>query len=102
MNDVGNALVEVLLDGVRGVPVSRSRRFFAWLAKLTNPPVGLRIVSDDGGAFTGFIVVEKNVPIAVLALRVGTASPVALSDPARLRHPHGGPSWSADDCDLFA
>ena len=103
MSGVGDALVDVVLDGARDRRVSRVRRLLGWAAKLTKPPVGVRLVSDDGGAFTGFVIVEHNKPIAMLAIRVGSATPrhqMMPSEPGYFRPVHGEPPWPADD-DLF-
>lgn len=102
MSDVGDALVDVVLDGARDQRVSRMRRLLGWAAKLTKPPVGVRLVSDDGGAFTGFVIVEHNKPIAMLAIRVGTAAPrsqMMSTEPAYYRPVHGEPRWRPDDGD---
>jgi hypothetical protein len=103
VSEVGDALVDVVLEGARDRRVSRMRKLFGWAAKLTKPPVGVRIVSDDGGAFTGFVIVEHNNPIAMLALRVGTATPRAQMmppEPGYSRSVHGESRWRPDD-DLF-
>ncbi len=96
MSGVGDALVDVVLDGARDRRVSRMRRLLGWAAQLTKPPVGVRLVSDDGGTFTGFVIVEHNQPLAMLAIRVGTAAP----PPAYLRPVNGEPRWRPDDDDL--
>ena len=104
MSGVGDALVDVVLDGARDRRVSRMRRLLGWAAKLTKPPVGVRLVSDDGGAFTGFVIVEHNKPIAMLAIRVATAMPrpqMMSAEPGYFRSVHGEPRWRRDDDDLF-
>ena len=103
MSGVGDALVDVVLDGARDRRVSRMRRLLGWAARLMKPPVGVRLVSDDGGAFTGFVIVEHNKPIAMLAIRVGTAprpQPIA-AEPGDFRSVHGEPRWRPDDDGLF-
>ncbi|MBX3230677.1 MAG: hypothetical protein KIT84_00555 [Labilithrix sp.] len=100
MSGVGDALVDVVLDGARDGRVNRVRRLLGWAARLTNPPVGVRLVSDDGGSFTGFVIVEHNKPIAMLAIRVGTAPPrhqMTSTEPGYFRPVHGEPRWPADD-----
>ncbi len=104
MSDVGDALVDVVLGGARDTRVSRMRRLLGWAAKLTRPPVGVTLVSDDGGAFTGFVIVEQNKPIAMLAVRVGTVNhrPHTMStEPAYYRPVHGEPRWRPDDDNPF-
>jgi hypothetical protein len=73
VSGIGDALIDVVLDGARKDRGRHVRRLFAWAAKLAKPPVGVRLVSDDGGDFTGFVIVDANRPIAMLALRVGTS-----------------------------
>ncbi len=104
MSGVGDALVDVVLDGARDLRVTRMRRLLGWAAKLTKPPVGVRLVSDDGGAFTGFVIVEHNKPIAMLAIRVGTATPrpqMMPTEPGYFRSVHGESRWRPDDDDLL-
>ena len=104
MSGVGDALVDVVLDGARDGRVSRMRRLLGWAAKLTKPPVGVRLVSDDGGAFTGFVIVENNKPIAMLAIRVGTTthrSHMMPTDPSYFGPVHGEPRSRRDGDDLF-
>lgn len=101
MSVVGDALVDVVLDGARGGRVSRMRRLLGWAGKLTRPPVGVRLVSDDGGAFTGFVIVEHNKPLAMLAIRVGTSvhgrpDPPSL-EPGYARGTFGDRLWPSDD-----
>lgn len=104
MSDVGDALVDVVLDGARDRRVSRMRRLLGWAAKLTKPPVGVRLVSDDGGAFTGFVIVENNTPLAMLAIRVGTATHqphMMVAEPAYFRSVDGEPRWRPDEDEPF-
>lgn len=105
MSGVGDALVDVVLDGARDHRVSKMRRLLGWAAKLTKPPVGVRLVADDGGAFTGFVIVEQNKPLAMLAIRVGTSNErqqLRSAEPAYVRHVYSEPHWRPDDDgDLF-
>lgn len=71
MSDVAEALVDVLLDEVPRQRSSRLQHVLGWLADVTKPPVGVRLVSDDGGTFTGFLIVEDNRPLVMLAVRTG-------------------------------
>ena len=104
MSGVGDALVDVVLDVARDRRGSQMRRLLGWAAKLTKPPVGVRLVSDDGGAFTGFVIVENNKPIAMLAIRVGSATPrsqMMPTEPGYFGPVHGEPRWRRDGDDLF-
>ena len=72
MNDIGDALVDVLL---RAVDESRPRlRALAeWIADAAQPPRGVRLLAEDGSEFSGLVLVERNRPLMMLALRVGAA-----------------------------
>lgn len=80
MTAVGDALADVALGEARDVRAGRARRLRDWLARLTRPPIGVRLICDDGGKFSGLVIVDANRPIAMLALRVGDAG---VSSPER-------------------
>ena len=40
-----------------------------WLRDVTEPPIGLEVRSEDGSTYTGVLVVERNRPVVVLAVR---------------------------------
>lgn len=69
---ISDALVDVVLDEVPKRRPSRLQSVLEWLVKNSKPPLGVRLVSDDGGTFSGFILVEDNRPLAMLAVRTGT------------------------------
>ena len=45
-----------------------------WIAEAAQPPRGVRLVADDGSEFSGLVLVERNRPLMMLALRVGAAA----------------------------
>lgn len=98
MTEVGDALVDVVFDGVHERRRSRLRDILDWFASVAKPPPGVRLVSDDGGEFTGFVVVEDNRPVLMLALRVGTSpSRPAPREPTYLRHVADDDLWRHGD-----
>lgn len=68
---VSDALVDVVLDELPQRRRTRLRGLLDWLTDIAKPPVGVRLVSDDGGAFSGVVVVEDSRPILMLAFRTG-------------------------------
>lgn len=97
MSDVGDALVDVLLDPPRRARPDRLSQFFSWLKKVSRPPLGVRLISDDGGSFTGLVIVDENKPIAMLALRVGGSSRTTPEERPYDRRFNPGPLWREDD-----
>lgn len=66
---VSDALVDVVLDELPQRRRNRLRGLLDWLAEIAKPPAGVRLVSDDGVAFSGVVVVEDSRPILMLAFR---------------------------------
>jgi hypothetical protein len=96
-----DAIADALLDSLdRG-----GRRFasfmstlLAWLRRAAEPPRGLELRSVDGAAYTGIALFEKNVVIAMLAVRHAPEEAHQVrSDPQRVpeayRYPDDGPLW---------
>lgn len=96
MSDVGDALVDVVLDPSRGPKKDRVSQFITWLRRVSTPPLGVRLISDDGGRFTGVVLVDENRPVAMLALRVGGSSRAPEEHPYERRFTPG-PLWREDD-----
>ena len=67
-----------------------------WLAEAAHPPRGVRLVADDGAEFSGVLLVERNRPIMMLALRVAAAQCKEPS-PSPLATPYERPRWSPYD-----
>ena len=45
------------------------------LREAARPPRGVELRSDDGSLFTGIVVVDKNRPVLMLAVRMGERRP---------------------------
>lgn len=101
MKGVGDALVDVVLDGVHERRHSRLRDVLDWFGQMAKPPAGVRLVSDDGGAFSGFVIVEDNRPILMLALRTGTTVRNERSSYERYMRPLDDELWSRHPDDRF-
>ena len=85
VDGLGDALVDALLRAVdEGRP--RLRAMAEWIADAAQPPRGVRLVADDGSEFSGLVLVERNRPLLMLALRVGAAAPQEQRAP-----PYGTP-----------
>lgn len=58
------------------------------------PPRGVELRSDDGSLFTGLVVVDRNVPVLLLAARVGerreAPRPPLVTPAAEPRPPYFG------------
>jgi len=98
VNDIGDALVDALLRAVdEGRP--RLRAMADWIADVAQPPRGVRLVADDGSEFSGVVLVERNRPLLMLALRVGAASQREPRPQAPYATPYERPLWSSYDED---
>ncbi len=97
MTGIGEALVDLLIHAVhRGRP--RLRRVTEWITDAARPPVGVRLVSDDGSEYSGFVVVDRNEPKLMLALRVGvTRSPAPASREQAFVVPERRDLWRYED-----
>jgi hypothetical protein len=95
VNDIGDAFVDALLRAVdEGRP--RLRRMAEWIADAAQPPRGVRLVADDGSEFSGVVLLERNRPVLMLALRVAAAShPMPPPRPqVPYATPYERPLWS--------
>lgn len=95
------AVADALLDAL-----DRSGRRLAtctdslltWLRRAAEPPGGLELRSIDGATYTGVALFEKNVVIAVLAIRhppeeARLPHPDHQRVPDPYRYPDDGPLW---------
>ena len=118
-------ILEILADGIRAALEERStelasdlRAFSAWLREVLTPPAGAELRVPDGSSYTGIVVVERNVVVAILAFRQayepprgqpleaprspGPPSPSRWSPEARPLEPHWRQQedeslWKTDD-----
>lgn len=102
MSVIGEALVDVMLHSiVTGGP--RLRRVLDWIVDGARPPVGVRLVTDDGTEYTGFVLVEANRPRLMFALRVGAVRGVVhgptryATEPRYVRHDFDAEVWPRGD-----
>ena len=97
VDGIGDALVDALLRGIdEGRP--RLRAIADWIAEAAQPPRGVRLVADDGSEFSGLVLVERNRPLLMLAVRVGAAAPQEQWPPP-YPTPYERPLWSSYDED---
>lgn len=98
MSQAGEALIDAVIDSSRHAKGRRLEHFMEWLKRVSRPPLGLRLISDDGGRFTGIVVVDENKPLAMLALRVGGPSERHETQKGlQERRFTAGPLWHEDD-----
>jgi hypothetical protein len=71
-------ILETLADGIRAsferrsAELSRQLRLFGtWLRDVSSPPSGVELRVLDGAQYTGIVLVERNVVVAILAFRQG-------------------------------
>jgi hypothetical protein len=67
---VNTYLADAVIDVLSDAGSRSSSRWSEWLADVTRPPEGLRVVSEDGAIYNGIVVVRKNQPIAALVMNV--------------------------------
>ena len=93
-------LGESLLAALRGLWrafCATSNEVVDWFREVAVPPPGLSLESEDGCTFTGVVLVERSVVIAILAVR----HPARSARPSSSRsHPldcfgERSPSWGA-------
>lgn len=98
MSQAGEALVDAVLDTSKDAKVRRLEHLMKWVKRVSRPPLGVRLISDDGGRFTGIVIVDENKPLAMLALRVGGTSPRPRSEERfDERRVPDGLLWREDD-----
>ncbi|MCA9633182.1 MAG: hypothetical protein KC766_36270 [Myxococcales bacterium] len=91
---------ESLLAALRGLWrafCATSDEVVDWFREVAIPPPGLSLVSEDGCTFTGVVLVERSVVIAILAVRHPARSARRSSSRS---HPLDGfgesaPPWSS-------
>lgn len=70
---LGSALIESFIDGARSL-IPAARQAADWLRRVAYPPPGLTLRSSDGSEYTGFLFIENNHPVLMLAVRVAASS----------------------------
>jgi hypothetical protein len=94
---VADALLDSLDAGGRRL-ASLIDSLLVWLRRAAEPPRGLELRSTDGISYTGIALFERNVVIAMLAVRHvpehehHTATTHART-PEAYRYPDDGPLW---------
>jgi hypothetical protein len=82
---LGDALLEVARAAyVRVAP--RAAMATEWLRRAAEPPPGVELHAEDGSQYTGLVAVDRNKPIAMLAVRQA-AAPRAPDRPALVTPP---------------
>jgi hypothetical protein len=82
---LGDALLEVArVAYVRVAP--RAAMATEWLRRAAEPPPGVELRAEDGSQYTGIVAVDRNKPIAMLAVRQA-AAPRAPDRPALVTPP---------------
>lgn len=65
---IGAAAIEALRRRQPGL-VGKAEQALAWLRDVAEPPSGVELRCNDGAAYTGLVVVERNKPVIMLAVR---------------------------------
>ena len=65
---IGSAIIEALR---RRQPTlaKKAERALEWLRDVAEPPRGVKLTSEDGSVYTGFVIIDRNRPILMLAVR---------------------------------
>ena len=77
-----------------------------WIRDVAEPPVGVRLVADDGSTYTGFAVFERSKPVVMVAVKhegrsLPASSPRPIEQPPYRPSPHqyaptGYERWEED------
>jgi len=95
---VADALLDSLDAGGRRL-ASLIDSLLIWLRQAAEPPRGLELRSTDGITYTGVALFDRNVVIAMLAIRQGpederrAVTPPHVPTPDPYRYPGDGPLW---------
>jgi hypothetical protein len=82
---IGSAVIEVLRRR-RPALAHKAEAALEWLRVAAEPPRGIELRAADGSLYTGFVIVERNKPVLMLAVRqqagpVGERSPLVTPPP---------------------
>ena len=103
---LGGAVIEALRRR-RPALAQRADQALEWLRDVAQPPAGIELRAEDGSLYTGFVIIDRNRPVVMLAVRhqPAPASPrPPVITPAPVQRPLYGdhridpdsPYW---DCD---
>ena len=65
---IGSAVIEALRRR-RPALAKRAEQALEWLRDVAEPPQGIELRAADGSAYTGFVIIDRNKPILMLAVR---------------------------------
>jgi hypothetical protein len=65
---IGAAAIEALRRR-RPSLVRKAELALEWLRESAEPPRGVELRSEDGSVYTGFLIIERNKPVFMLAVR---------------------------------
>jgi hypothetical protein len=76
---IGSAVIDVLRRR-RPALAHKAEAALEWLREAAEPPRGIELRAADGSLYTGFVIVERNKPVLMLAVRQ-QAGPVVERTP---------------------
>ena len=94
---IGSALVDAFRRR-RPALAHRAEAALEWLREAAEPPRGIELRSADGGVYTGFVIVDRNKPILMLAVRL-PAGPALERTPLVTPPPIQRPLYGQDRLD---
>jgi hypothetical protein len=65
---IGSAVVEAIRRR-RPALARKAEHAIEWLREVAEPPRGIELRSADGSTYTGFVIIDRNKPILMLAAR---------------------------------
>jgi len=101
---IGAAMIDALRRR-RPALARQAEAALEWLREVAEPPRGIELRSADGSVYTGFVIIERNKPVLMLAVRhlpgpVIERAPVITPAPHRSPYPHSldpdVPFWDRD------
>ena len=97
---IGSAAIEALRRR-RPALANKAERALEWLRDVAEPPHGIELRAADGSTYTGFVIIDRNKPVLMLAVRhppgpVVERAPVMTPPPIQ-RPLYGRPYPDPDD-----
>jgi hypothetical protein len=79
---------------------ARAESAVEWLRDAAEPPHGVKLVAEDGSVYTGLVIIERNAPVVMLAVRhpaIRVERPPIVTPPPAQQRLYGHDRLDPDD-----